>query len=72
MKLNPAIATALISAVLALEAWTLKTVIGLEVHMAELHVRVSSVESKLDDLNQTKTAKRNEHGHTANSLTLDP
>ena len=58
MKLNPLIAGALISAVLALEAWTLKGIVEVKVAIAELTVRV-------DDLQQNK-----HHEHS--SLALHP
>jgi len=43
MRVNKLIATAIISAMLALETWTLKTVVELKVQFAELSVRVSAL-----------------------------
>jgi hypothetical protein len=46
MKVNSLIAGAVISAVLALEAWTLKAVVDLKVQVAELSARVSAFTPK--------------------------
>lgn len=42
MKLNKLIASALISACLALEAWTLTEVINLKIAVAQINTRLSS------------------------------
>ena len=62
MRVNKLIATVVISALMALEAWTLKAVVDLKVQIAQLAVRV-------DDLAQTKT---HEQRHIADALTLHP
>jgi len=46
MKLNKLIASALISAALALEAWTLTEVINIKVQVAVLSARVSAIAPK--------------------------
>lgn len=43
MKLNNIVASALVGAVLALEAWTLKAVVDLKVEVATLSARVSAI-----------------------------
>jgi len=43
MKINKLIASALISAAFALEAWTLTAVIDLKVQVAELNTRVAAL-----------------------------
>jgi hypothetical protein len=43
MKLNNVIASGLVAAVLALEAWTLKAVVDLKVEVAALSARVAAI-----------------------------
>jgi hypothetical protein len=46
MKVNKLIASAVISAVLLLESWTLKEVVNLKIQVAELSVRINDLQSK--------------------------
>jgi hypothetical protein len=43
MKINNLIASALVAAIFALEAWTLKAVVDLKVEVATLSARVSAI-----------------------------